>query len=207
MFSRETTNPKVTGNYFYRMIGECFTGLNYLHKDSDIHVPNAFVWMNKDKNMIGGTLTEITYKQNATLVSLDDFYSTKNTNDPTQTEEWHVFHGLRHFMRPIQIPTECKGETKKSDGGICTGRSFTWFFHPRDFSKEMRIKLKTDLESVLANYNSTSTNGKYQLDGVTRINGFSITEPAVNYAHMSYPGNTDTFDRNIGRVEVIIYYE
>lgn len=211
MFSRECSNDKVTGNYFYRQVGLCFTGLNYLYSGSDCHVPNAFVWVNTPRNQIGGTLTEITYKRDTRLVTLNDFYSPDNKyiDDPTQSPQWKVFHHLRHFMRPIQVPKNCPTMVAKDEFGNCSGKSFSWFFHPRDFGKEMRCRLTADLQAVLENYRpGTGTNGKYQLDHIQSVNGFSITDPAVYYAQMCYPGNTEGhMDRMIGRVEVVIYYE
>ena len=207
MLSRELEKADVTGNYFYRMIGLCFTGLNYIYPGSDEHVPNAFVWVDKERNQIGAVLTEITYKRNAGLVTLDDFYSKSNLEDPTKTKEWKIFHNLKHFMRPTQVPKDYPLMVEWIKVGNCSGKSFSWFFHPNDFTPAIRAKLMHDLQSVLENYNKVSNNGRYQLDHIDRVNGFCITDPAVYYAQMTYPGSTDHMDRRIGRVEVIVYYE
>lgn len=208
MVSRELKDKTVTGNYFYKMVGICFTGTNYLYRKSDQFIPNAFVWVDTKHNTIGASTTQIMYKENSCLVALDDFYSKEHLEDPTQTKEWKLFHKLKHYMRPTQIPKNYPMVVQSTSVGVTQGKSFTWFFHPKDFSDQMRTSLKKALDMVVQNYKDPKANGHFTLHHIDHVNGYTITEPATFFATMTYCGNADSFlDRRIGRVEVTVYYQ
>lgn len=203
MVSKEVNDGNVTGNYFYRHVALCFTGTNYLYEKSDQYVPNAFLWVNTVGQSIGAATTDIMYKRNSKLVALDDFYSTTHLDDPTATPEWELFNKLKNYMRPTQIPQFFPNQENISLQGFQQGKVISWFLNPKDLSDEGRAMLKQKLDDLLDPHKFA----KYKLQYVEKVNGYTISNPAIYYATMSYPGDTEnSVNRKIGRCEVVIYY-